>query len=1079
MSEKPGPVRRSLDMASGTQITGARRTYNRWVADETLEDFALRFTAHSARRWSVSRISNTAIGAVSFLALEAIGGSLMLNYGFSTTLTAVLTTSLIIFLLGIPICYNCAKYGVDIDLLTRGSGFGYLGSTITSLIYASFTFIFFAIEAAIMAKALELCFSIPMPIGYLISTLIFIPLVTHGITLINKLQAWTQPVWIILQLAPFFFLIAHGTYATSNWTEYTGLLGPVDGSFSITHFGAASAILFSLTAQIGEQVDYLRFLPEKTKDNRLRWWFGLLSAGPGWIIFGAIKVLAGSFLAYFAFQAGVSFSDASEPAHMYLVAFANMISNPEIALGLTGIFVVICQIKINVTNTYAGSIAWSNFFSRLTHSHPGRVVWVVFNVIIGLLLVQFDAYHALERILSLYSIVAVAWLATIVANLVIIKPLGLAPQTIQFKRAYLFDINPVGFGATLLASIFSLIAYFGLFGETASALYAYIALVVPFLSSPLIAFYTEGKYYLARDPDLKESLFKARDDKSTESHAENCNCSICQHNWEQNDMVYCPHYEANICSLCCSLDVKCNDECKPEARFHEQASNFIKHNFAVWLAKIILSRTGRYFGTLTLVLFLIGLIMSVVFYQTRLDFVGAETAITSIFINLFATSIVVSGIAVWLFLLSHESRVVAQNEAKLHTALLMDEIEAHKETDRQLQNAKEAAESANLAKSKYIIGLSHELRTPLNSILGYAQLMERQTNKDALIYNAARTIRRSGDHLAGLIEGLLDISKIEAGRLQIMREKTAITNHFDQIVDMISLQARAKNLDFNYECADNFPRYVYADERRIRQVLINLLSNAVKFTDKGSVTMRATYRNQIATIEVEDTGIGIARTDLERIFLPFERTGSLSDTDHRPGTGLGLTITKLLVEIMGGELKLESALGVGSKFTIRLMLASVPDIIASKKVDDIVCGYEGKKRSISITDDDPTQRQLIKDVLTPLGFEVLAFQDGFDCLERIADQCPDLMILDIAMPGMDGWQLADRIRQNISMDVPIIIASANAELEHMSSENARQFPFILKPIKLATLLQIIGAELDLTWQYQQQQEQQEMVKLND
>lgn len=1049
-------------MTSGNQITRTRRTYNRWVADETLEDFALRFTAHKARKWSVSRISNTAIGAVSFLALEAIGGSLMLSYGFSTTLTAVLVTSFVICLLGIPISYNCAKYGVDIDLLTRGSGFGYLGSTITSLIYASFTFIFFAIEAAIMATALEVCFSIPLPIGYLISTLIFIPLVTHGISLINRLQAWTQPIWIVLQLLPFVYITIYSANNQSGWKDYTGLLGSVDGSVNLVHFGAASAVLFSLTAQIGEQVDYLRFLPAKTKQNRIRWWFGLLSAGPGWIIFGAMKVMAGCFLAYFAFQSGVGFEEASEPTNMYLTAYKSMISNPGVALGLAGIFVVICQIKINVTNTYAGSIAWSNFFSRLTHSHPGRVVWVVFNVIIGLMLVELGAYRALEQILGLYSIVAVAWLATIVADLIINKPLGLAPKTIEFKRAYLYDINPVGCGATLCASILSFLCYFGIFGQFLEALYTYVALVIPFAISPAIAYYTKGRYYLARQPDIFP-----RDHKPDGA----CDCLICQHDFEADDMVYCPHYEAKICSLCCSLDVKCADKCKTQARFHEQAAQFITQNFPLKIAQILMSRTGRYFGTLCLVIMFIGLIMSVIFYQARLDWMGEEAALYSIFINLFATSIIVAGIAVWLFLLARESRVIAEDEAKRHTALLQNEIDAHGETDRQLQQAKEVAESANLAKSKYVIGLSHELRTPLNSILGYAQLMERQTDKTPLMENAARTIRRSGDHLAGLIEGLLDISKIEAGKIHISREKTAIISNFHQIVDMISLQAAAKNLDFNFECSPDFPSYVYADERRLRQVLINLLSNAVKFTDEGSVTMRASYRSQIAKIEIEDTGRGIASTDLERIFLPFERIVQTSQNTQTanmqpPGTGLGLTITKLLVEIMGGDLQVESTPGKGSKFVIRLMLSSTPEILQDKQINTPASGYEGVGRVIAIVDDDPIQRQLMRDTLTPIGFDVLEFSNGIDCLAAMREKQPDLIILDIGMPEIDGWDVAKIVRTDISKSLPIIIASADAGIEGKSQmlTDLNCF-YLMKPIDIATLVTTIGNSLHIDWKY--------------
>ena len=175
-------------MTAKQHIFRVRRNYNQWVANQTLEDYALRFTAKSARRWSRARVATTALGAISFLALEAIGGAITLHYGFNNAVAAICTVGLIIFLTAIPISYYAAKYGVDIDLLTRGAGFGYIGSTITSLIYASFTFIFFALEAAIMAMALELLFDIPLVYGYLISALVVIPLVTHGITFISRCQ---------------------------------------------------------------------------------------------------------------------------------------------------------------------------------------------------------------------------------------------------------------------------------------------------------------------------------------------------------------------------------------------------------------------------------------------------------------------------------------------------------------------------------------------------------------------------------------------------------------------------------------------------------------------------------------------------------------------------------------------------------------------------------------------------------------------------------------------------------------------------------------------------------------------------
>src|ERR1700744_5864714 len=185
-------------MTAQQRIVRVRRNYNQWVANQTLEDYALRFTAKTARRWSSLRVAHPAIGAVSFLALEAIGGSITVNYGFINGSAAILVVGILILLTSVPIARYASTYGVDIDLLTRGAGFGYIGSTITSLIYASFTFLFFAIEAAIMSLALEMCFGVPLFLGYVVSSLAVIPLVTHGITFISRFQLWTQPIWLFL-----------------------------------------------------------------------------------------------------------------------------------------------------------------------------------------------------------------------------------------------------------------------------------------------------------------------------------------------------------------------------------------------------------------------------------------------------------------------------------------------------------------------------------------------------------------------------------------------------------------------------------------------------------------------------------------------------------------------------------------------------------------------------------------------------------------------------------------------------------------------------------------------------------------
>ncbi len=337
------------------RIIKIRRDYNTWVANETLEDYALRFTARSARKWSEFRVANTAFGAISFLLLEAIGGSLLVSYGFTNAAWAIAAVSLVIFLTGLPIGWYAAKYGVDMDLLTRGAGFGYIGSTITSLIYASFTFLFFALEATIMALALKLCFGIPLTPAYLICALVVIPLVTHGITLISRLQAWTQPLWLVLLVLPFIFVIWKAPELARELPDFAAPGGST--AFSLIQFGAAASVLMAMVTQIGEQVDFLRFLPEKTKDNRKRWMASLIVAGPGWIGMGAIRLLGGAFLAFIALRAGVPQASALEPTEMYRIGFGYVFDSPSVALGAMTLLVVLSQLKINVTNAYAGSLA--------------------------------------------------------------------------------------------------------------------------------------------------------------------------------------------------------------------------------------------------------------------------------------------------------------------------------------------------------------------------------------------------------------------------------------------------------------------------------------------------------------------------------------------------------------------------------------------------------------------------------------------------------------------------------------------------------------------------------------------------
>ncbi|MEO1315202.1 MAG: ATP-binding protein [Pseudomonadota bacterium] len=1045
-------------------MTVPRRTYNQWVANETMEDFALRFTARRARKWSPARVANTAIGSISFLALEAIGGAITLSYGFENAVIAILAVGAVLFLTGLPISYHAAKSGVDIDLLTRGAGFGYIGSTITSLIYASFTFIFFALEAAILSFALELCFGVPLAIGYLLNALIVIPLVSHGFTRIGAFQKWTQPVWVVLHVLPFLLLLWVGVDFES-WIGHEGRLG--DGGFDLVLFAAASGVIFSLAAQIGEQVDFLRFLPEpKTPAERLRWWAALIAAGPGWAVLGTVKMLAGSLLAVLALEAGVLPEMAGEPTHMYLSAYESALPWPTLALVLTGIFVVVSQLKINVTNAYAGSIAWSNFFSRLTHQHPGRVVWLCFNVAIALTLMEFGVFGALERTLGLYSLVAVAWIGAITADLVINKPLGLSPPGIEFRRAHLFDINPVGVGAMSTATILSLAAYLGAFGPVAEAMSSAIALGTALVVAPCIAWLTRGRYYIARQPDPQPASPETGIGTGTGTGASVGSCTQCGHSFDQEDMAYCPFHEGSICSLCCTLDARCGDRCKPAALPPDgRVRRWLTANMPRSLRAMMQPAYGLFAAIIIGFLTIILAAFLLIHQQVSIAHPASADAVERALAMAFAMLVLVTGIAAWLHVLALESRTRALAEGEKQADRLRAEIEAHKETDAALQKAKDEAEAANHAKSRYVVGISHELRTPLNAILGYAQLMEGDPTIPTHRQTGVSVIRRSAEHLGGLIEGLLDISQIEAGRLAVYRDDVRFGEFLSHIAAIFRMEAAEKNLSFRTAIPATLPPAVHGDEKRLRQILMNLLSNAIRYTDEGEIRFTVGYANEVATFTIADTGRGIAPEERERIFQPFQRIENPSAPVR--GTGLGLTITKLLTEMQGGELTLDSTPGKGSIFRVRLLLPRIQHALpASAGSEQAIIGYHGPRRRVLVIDDNPEHRLLVRDALAPIGLEVALAETGSAAIAMISVSHPDILLVDVALPGEDGWHLARRLRMEHGVTAPILMVSAHALVRHRpQTPGAMHDAFISKPIKIDELLATIGRHLQLTWCY--------------
>jgi signal transduction histidine kinase len=677
----------------------------------------------------------------------------------------------------------------------------------------------------------------------------------------------------------------------------------------------------------------------------------------------------------------------------------------------------------------------------------------------------------------LYSNIAISWMMAVVADLVVNKPLGLSPKGIEFKRAHLYDINPVGVGAMGLASLLSVLAYLGVMGPMAQAFSALIALVTAFVAAPLIAWYTKGKYYLARSPEPKRALFTGLQ-----------HCTICEREYEPDDMAYCPAYLGQICSLCCSLDARCNDMCKPEASWSAQwqaAARAVLPS-AAWMR--LNTELGRYLLLMAVIVPLLGLVFSMI-YQHELhqlaDTVdGMNEAIAHGvamgFVKVFAALVVVTAIVTWWLVLTHKSRQVAQEESNRQThalneqaRTLRDEIESHRRTDEALQQAKRTADLANQAKSRYISAISHELRTPLNSIIGYAQLLDEDETIPPHRKQAVSVIRRGGDHLLSLIEGTLDIARIEGGKLTLDVKPMRFRECVQQIVRMFELQAAGKGLAFSAEYGE-IPDVVRTDEKRMRQILINVIGNAVKFTHHGQVVFRLSYAREMALFEIEDTGPGISADEIEQVFEPFAR-GSAVSSAASGGTGLGLTISKMLTDLMGGEMTVrstpESQAGAakpsGTLFRIRLFLPEVRAAVAERELPRVQrIGYAGTRRCVLVVDNEEVDRELLSNVLSPLGFDVRRAASGHDCLALLeaGDFRPDAILMDLAMPGIDGWETIRRLRAQGLSEAPVAIVSANAFDKGLDNDaGITPADFVLKPVRKAELLDWLGRTLGLEW----------------